>query len=445
MQPGLFQDAPGLLRVGRFLAQAAHFLFHPHAPGIVQRAVSANRAGPVTVGGMHRQREFEQIGELLRAAGVGGGRGALRFDSRAQLGHSSGHFVGFRRLQGLEPTQEGYLPFRRFERAFEHQLHIVERPRAGAWLPDRRRAGARAIVVESRDPGEPLLPNGLRGGALLLLRKSPGAQSVAGVDQGVEPQRGREHVVERRGLAVGDRPELVVRQERPIDRHRFRPAGRREAVTPARTADIGDTRFQGGAVLRPTATDDQWLRGSLDGEDGLHLRGAGPVQVAPTCPPDRGAGRPSAVAVRQEQFQRFGEARFAAAVSSHDQREPGSGRHPHLATGADAAEALDGQRLEVGLSRRRTDGSGGRWLPNGRDGGALRQCAIERLVSLESGKHQQPGSGVERAVGIGSRTDPRDQRGIAAGGSTGRWHTSMVLLEDFVHRQPESGKHVPAG
>jgi hypothetical protein len=258
----------------------------------------------------------------------------------------------------------------------------VDRVEVGGALGELRGDGGGAGVVEGGEPG----PEGV---ALGLLRPRAPASLEPRLAQPrgervelLEPEDGRERLVQR-GRAAGEhRPELVVGQQRAEALERRLPPERRPRV--ARARDLHRLASVQRGAGRPAAAQVERRRLAVDVEAGGQGRRAGAVQVAPALAPDLRLVLPAQVAPREQQLEPLGEARLARAVAADDEREPGTGRERQAGARADPAEALDVDVLEVhprGLGRRV---GRGRLAPRGRR--LAREVAVEGLRAVGGGE-----------------------------------------------------------
>ena len=405
-----------LVRRGRLGAQALRFGLRTRPPLAGQLTGAADRAWLISMCGVHLQCAVEQIGDLPGAAGIGLFGVPHRPCCRPQLFHRHLHLIRARHREGGESAQQGdhALTFR-FERSLQNQLHGVEIPCGRLGFPDGLGAGPRPFIVEFLDLGEPLSPCVLRCTNLLAAVESPLTQPLARVHQCVETQRRGHHVVQLGRPVVRDRPQFVVRQKGTIGGDRLVPSQGRAGVVSLDAIHLVGPGIQ-IHTLHPYASCGKRLWPLFDRKGRRDLRRPGPVQVAPPLLPDRRPALPALVLARQQQLQGFGEARFAAAVAPHNQREAGAGGDLQVATGADTAKTLDRDLVEVRTFRRSLNGIRLRGGPCFRSSSILRQGPIQRRVPVECPEDQQPGLDIELFVRIHPCADLSGQCGASMHG-----------------------------
>ena len=157
-----------------------------------------------------------------------------------------------------------------------------------------------------------------------------------------EAEDGLHLVVQLRRPAFEGGGEVAAGEERAEGREGVVPAevggGRVAARAAVRDGGAGGPGAGQGDGLVPT------LDGALRGDDG----GAGGVEAAPALLPDLRAAGPAAGRAGEEGLEPLGETGLAGAVAAEDDGEPRAGGEVEVGGRADAAEAGDGDALEVG-------------------------------------------------------------------------------------------------
>jgi len=225
-----------------------------------------------------------------------------------------------------------------------------------------------------------------------------GVEAGLGVDEPVEAEDPLHRVVHLRRLAVDDRPELSVREERPVRLDRLGPA----------QVDAGDRAGLGVAQVAsrgPAAADRRGARAAVDDEVDVDPCGdVGGVEVPPALPPHLGAAGPALGVAGERDLGGLGEARLPRAVATGDDREARARLERELRRGADAAERCDPDARDVGADRLGGCGVSGE--------GSTRLRAVRRLpaqgvrqgrVPVERGQDEV--LDVSGQVGVGQ---PRD-------------------------------------
>jgi hypothetical protein len=277
---------------------------------------------------------------------------------------------------------------------------------------------AGAVVVQGLGLVEQeLLPDlGLLEG--LLARGAGVLQGVLGLGQGVEAQDAVQGVVQLGRALVQQRAQLVVGEEGPVGLQRLGPAeGVERDDGLAAELGLGAGLVEDG-LRGPVAGRAAGAAGGafclLQDQLGLEV-GLGVVEVAPAFLPDLRAVLPALAVAGQQQLQAFGEAGLAGAVAADDQGQAGARGQRQGLAGADAAEALDRDRAQVG-GRGRAGGCGGFGGGGRSRGGPLFIEEVgQGLGALEGGQDEgRPG-----VVGLGLRVESLRQQLVELGGWDG--------------------------